>query len=221
MRKKSEYCNIPLNRMSNQCIWFYTLPPEISKPEEEFDNGVFVVRPYYWGEEEEKNDYHFYHRPSGFKMAWYKYPLRGVEANMEVTAEEFYAIVQDCANSISGSMSYLTFPRWWEDHEKEEENLSNNIVDDIAEEKEEFDVVKYIEEEGYEDVVIFDNPSYNNAFIGITTDFRAVYDYDKMIDCLLEEYPFWDEQEAIDYIEYNSIRATEYVKDGPIVIVSK
>lgn len=217
MRKKSEKCNIPMDRMSNQCIWFYTLPPEISKPEEEFDNDVFIVRPYYWGEEEGKNDYHFYHKPSGFKMAWYKYPLRGVEVNMEVTAEEFYAIIQDCANSISGAVKYSTFSCWWEKEEQKEEIF----CDDFAEEKEDFDVAEYIELEGYEDVVIFDNPSYNNAFIGITTDFRAVYDYDKMINCLLEEYPFWDEQDAIDYIEYNSIRAAEYIKNGPLVIVSK
>lgn len=87
--------------------------------------------------------------------------------------------------------------------------------------QEEFDVAGYIEENGYEDVVIFDNPSYNNAFIGITSDFRAVYDYDKMVDCLLEEYPMWDEQEAMDFIDYNTIRAAEYIKDGPIVIFSK
>lgn len=43
-------------------------------------------------------------------------------------------------------------------------------------------VREYLENEGYEEVIIFDNPSYDDAFIGVTNDNRAVYDYDKMIE---------------------------------------
>ena len=39
-----------------------------------------------------------------------------------------------------------------------------------------------IENEGYEDVIIFDNPSYDDALVGITNDNRAVYDYEKKND---------------------------------------
>lgn len=42
-----------------------------------------------------------------------------------------------------------------------------------------------IEECGYEDVLIFDNPSYDEAFIGVSEDNRAVYDYDKMVESLV------------------------------------
>lgn len=38
-----------------------------------------------------------------------------------------------------------------------------------------------IEAAGNDDVIIFDNPSYDDALVGVTEDGRAVYDYDKMV----------------------------------------
>ena len=38
-----------------------------------------------------------------------------------------------------------------------------------------------LSEWGYEDVIVFDNPSYDNALIGVSEDNRAIYDYDKMV----------------------------------------
>ncbi len=55
-----------------------------------YEDDTFIVRPYYWGDEED-DDYeeraglpNFEHKPSGFKMWWYKYALRGSFANMPV-----------------------------------------------------------------------------------------------------------------------------------------
>lgn len=73
-------------------------------------------------------------------------------------------------------------------------------------------------EEGYEDVVIFENFSYDTAFIGVSEDNRAVYDYDKMIEYLVEVEGFEDEIEAIEWIEYNTIRASPYMKNAPIIV---
>ena len=73
-------------------------------------------------------------------------------------------------------------------------------------------------EEGYEDVVIFENFSYDTAFIGVSEDNRAVYDYDKMIEYLVEVEGFEDETEAIEWIEYNTIRALPYMKNAPIIV---
>ena len=215
MRDRLNTCIFELDRMSNQCIWFQVLPDELASGEHYFENEIFVIRPYYWGEGEdveERNSWHFWHKPSGFKISWYKYPLRGAGCNIQISAEEFYAIVQDCANSLPNAVFHDCKP-WW---------LTTKWTDESDNSKQEgFDVAGYIEEHGYEDVVIFDNPSYNNAFIGITTDFRAVYDYDKMVECLLEEYPEWTEEEALDFIEYNTIRATGYIKNSPIIMISK
>lgn len=71
---------------------------------------------------------------------------------------------------------------------------------------------------GYEDVVIFENYSYDDALIGVTEDGRAVYDFDKMVAWLVETEGFSDE-EAIEWIEYNTIRALAYMgDDAPIIM---
>ena len=60
-----------------------------------------------------------------------------------------------------------------------------------------------IENEGYEDVIIFDNPSYDDALIGVTYDNRAVYDFDKMVAWLVS-HDGMTEEEACDFICYNA-----------------
>lgn len=56
---------------------------------------------------------------------------------------------------------------------------------------------------GYDDVIIFDNPSYEGALVGVTWDNQAVYDYDLMIKSLVEEDKM-TEEEAADFISYNA-----------------
>ena len=71
---------------------------------------------------------------------------------------------------------------------------------------------------GYDDVVIFDNFSYDDAFIGVTHDDRAVYDYDKMVKWLMDTQGF-SETDAIEWIDYNTIRALPYFGDkAPIIL---
>ena len=70
---------------------------------------------------------------------------------------------------------------------------------------------------GYEDSVIFDYPDYDDAIVGVTDDGRVVYDYEKMVQSLSEELQI-SPIEAIDYIEFNTIRALAYQEDGPIII---
>ena len=47
---------------------------------------------------------------------------------------------------------------------------------------------------GYEDVVIFENYSYDDALIGVTEDGRAVYDFDRMVTWLVETEAFTPEE---------------------------
>lgn len=65
------------------------------------------------------------------------------------------------------------------------------------------EIEEFIEELGYEDVLVFDNPSYTDAFVGVSDDGRAVYDYDKMIDWLITTDGMTAD-EATDFINYNS-----------------
>lgn len=71
---------------------------------------------------------------------------------------------------------------------------------------------------GYEDVIILRNYSYDDALIGVTEDNRAVYDYERMVEWLRRKENF-SEEEAIEWINYNTIRALPYFGDkAPIII---
>lgn len=73
---------------------------------------------------------------------------------------------------------------------------------------------------GYEDVPSFLNCSYDSALIGVTTDGRAVYDFDLMVDWLMKEEG-WSDIDAIEWIEYNTIRALPYMgAKAPIIMYS-
>ena len=70
--------------------------------------------------------------------------------------------------------------------------------------------------------LILDNSAYDNSIIGISNDNRLVYDYGKMLveysqdnQCTIEE--------AMEWIEYNTIRAIAYNSDEhkPIIIYNR
>lgn len=71
---------------------------------------------------------------------------------------------------------------------------------------------------GYDDVTYLVNYSYDDALIGVTEDGRAVYDFDKMVEWLMNEEGFTD-TEAIEWIEFNTLRALPYMGDrAPIIM---
>lgn len=67
--------------------------------------------------------------------------------------------------------------------------------------------------------LLFENPSYKSALIGITTDGRAVYDYSLMVEDLMKEDDI-DYEEAVEFIDYNTLGVLPPVADTkyPIVI---
>ena len=75
-----------------------------------------------------------------------------------------------------------------------------------------------LREELPEDAIVFDNFAYDNAIIGITTDDRVVYDYNKMLEDLVVNEEFTLE-EAAEWVDYNTIRALPYAgENGPIIM---
>ena len=59
---------------------------------------------------------------------------------------------------------------------------------------------------------------YDDALIGVSHDGRAIYDYNLMIDWLMSKEN-WSDDEAVEWIEYNTIRALPYMGEGaPIVM---
>ena len=73
-------------------------------------------------------------------------------------------------------------------------------------------------------IVYFTDFNYDSAIIGIDTYNRVIYDYYKMIDWLIENEEF-TEEDAVEWIDYNTIRSLPYI-DGqtngkaPIIIYS-
>lgn len=63
---------------------------------------------------------------------------------------------------------------------------------------------------GYEDSILFENPSYLGAFIGVSDTGRICYDYEKMIECLIEESDDMTYEEAVEFIDYNTVRSLPY-----------
>ena len=64
-------------------------------------------------------------------------------------------------------------------------------------------------EMGYEDVVILEDPDYDSAIIGVSESGRVIYDYDKMVEWLMETDGM-SQEDAVDFIDYNTIRALPY-----------
>lgn len=66
--------------------------------------------------------------------------------------------------------------------------------------------------------VVLDNASYDNSIIGTTFDGRAIYDFNLMIEELSNDNE-WGYEEAVEWIEYNTIRALPYMgSKAPIIM---
>lgn len=71
---------------------------------------------------------------------------------------------------------------------------------------------------GYQGIKYLTDFSYDTALIGVTADDRAVYDYELMVQWLMENQDM-SEEDAADWISYNTIRALPYFgEDGPIIL---
>ena len=82
----------------------------------------------------------------------------------------------------------------------------------------ECEVERILLEKGYEGTVFLTGYSYDDALVGVTTDKRAVYDYDLMVQWLVEEEGFDDDIEAMEWIDYNTLRAVPYFGNAAPVI---
>lgn len=85
------------------------------------------------------------------------------------------------------------------------DSIINNPIFNTVEELRE-----YLEAQGHEDTVFFENPSFVKAITGITDSGQLIYDYDLMVAAAMEEEN-WDAEGAIEWIEYNTIRSIPYM----------
>lgn len=66
-----------------------------------YENEVFIIRPYYWGDDEEIAELpNFVYKPTGLEIRWYKYPMRDAYSNQDVPLDTFKAILKECQKSV-------------------------------------------------------------------------------------------------------------------------
>ena len=80
------------------------------------------------------------------------------------------------------------------------------------------DIEQLLLDNGYEGLVYLTSPDYDDALIGVSEDNRAVYDYDLMIESLMKTQN-WCYADAVDWIDYNTIRSLPYLgSSAPIIM---
>lgn len=79
-----------------------------------------------------------------------------------------------------------------------------------------FTEVNELEEEDMP--LILDNPNFDNSIIGISNDNRLIYSYQDMINEFANDNEC-SEEEAQEFIDYNTIRAIPYFPKAPIIIM--
>lgn len=66
-----------------------------------YENDVFVIEPYYWGEDEDIiGQPNFIYKPENITIEWYKYPMRGAYSNVDLTLEKADEIFRTCRESM-------------------------------------------------------------------------------------------------------------------------
>lgn len=137
--------------------------------------------------------------------------VKGYIEGLQDVLQRKYQISEDKAlNMITSSYimdSLIDYPE--ETLHDDIEAHADNIYEDQISRTE-----RLLLEAGYEGTIFFTNPSYEDAFLGISSDDRAIYDYEKMVESLVNHEDM-TEDEAREFIDYN---ATFYIEGGPIIL---
>jgi hypothetical protein len=103
-----EECNIEIDRMLWQPLFYKLFLDRVGLNDySSYENEVFVLRCYSWDEEDDRPN--FEHKLSGYKIAWYKYPMRSAYHNKDIDVHEYILMLNHCANSIC---SVKVMPEW-------------------------------------------------------------------------------------------------------------
>lgn len=141
--------------------------------------------------------------------------VKGYIEGLQDVLQRKYQISEDKAlNMITSSYimdSLIDYPE--ETLHDDIEAHADNIYEDHQASKK-TKTERLLLEAGYDGTIFFTNPSYEDAFLGISSDDRAIYDYEKMIESLVNHEDM-TEDEAREFIDYN---ATFYIEGGPIIL---
>lgn len=69
-----------------------------------------------------------------------------------------------------------------------------------------------------ENTLVFDSPSFDKSIIGLTFDGRAIYELHRMANELSEDDKI-SQEDALEFIEYNTVRSLPYVgSSAPLIL---
>lgn len=77
---------------------------------------------------------------------------------------------------------------------------------------------QYLCEEVSPDTIVLENPDFISAVVGVSSDSRVVYSYDRMVEDLMATNGM-SRDEAAEFIDYNTVRALPYMGEyAPIIV---
>ena len=77
---------------------------------------------------------------------------------------------------------------------------------------------EYLSEMYGDDVVHFDGPEFDDGIIGVSSDDCLVYSYSKLVEALMK-HNGWEETDAIEWLDFNTIRSIPYIHGKAPIIV--
>ena len=69
------------------------------------------------------------------------------------------------------------------------------------------------DDEELKNIVILEGDEFAGGAVGISQDNHVVYDCEKLIESLMD-YNSWTFEEAVEWINYNTLRALPYMKSN-------
>ena len=98
---RMEYQDTFYEFLSNNIWDGYALRTDGADNPYHFENDTFIVRAYYWGDDETIAELpNFVYKPTGLEISWYKYPMRDAYSNQDVDIEAFKQILKACQDSL-------------------------------------------------------------------------------------------------------------------------
>lgn len=91
-----DFYGIPCDETPNRSLVIRTSGSMV-----EAENDTFIIRPYYWGEDEKiSNLPNFVYKPKGIEIRWYKYALRNAYCSHNLSVKEFGEMLEECLRSL-------------------------------------------------------------------------------------------------------------------------
>ena len=81
------------------------------------------------------------------------------------------------------------------------------------------DLLDFLNERGFEDTILLEGEDFDESIVGFTDEGHLIYSYDSMVENLAKAYTKEGEDEdkayneALEFIDYNTIRAIPYMKN--------